>query len=119
MKSKSLLFTGLALVFLSLGLKLFEIEWYSVVLIAGIVLKVTYLITGLLSGRLAGGRYLAMLFAGIAMVGAGGFLKSSLASPVPGAWIMGGGFLLKAVSIVLMVVVGRKRRMQAEKLMSQ
>jgi hypothetical protein len=118
MKSKSLLFVGLALVFISIGLKLSEVDWYYLVLIAGIALKVTYLVTGLLSGRLAGGRYLAMLFAGIALVGAGGFLKSNLASPVPGAWIMGAGFLLKAVSIVFMVVVGRRRRLQAEKVMS-
>lgn len=118
MKSKKILFAGLALVFISLGLKMFQMEWYFFVLITGIVLKVTYLVLGLLSGRLAGGRYLAMLFAGIAMVGAGGFLKNTLPSPVPGAWIMGAGFLLKAVSIVFMVVVGRKRRLRADKLMS-
>lgn len=115
MKLKNLLFTGLGLVFFSLVLKLLGFEWYYFVLITGITLKVIYLVIGLLNGTLAAGRYLAMLFVGIAMVGAGGYLKSVLPHGAPGFWLMMAGFLVKAVSIVLMVVVGRRRRMVAER----
>jgi len=109
------LFTGLGLVLCSLGLKLLGVEWYYFVLITGITLKVIYLVIGLLNGTLAAGRYLAMLFVGIAMVGAGGYLKGVLSDSTPGFWIMMAGFGLKAVSIVFMVVVGRRRRMVAER----
>lgn len=73
MNNKIFLFTGLFLVFVAVGLRIFGVDWYSYVLIAGISLKVLYLTLGLLNGSLAGGRYLVMLFAGVAMVGAGGF----------------------------------------------
>jgi hypothetical protein len=113
MNNKLFLFTGLFLVFFAIGLRIFGVEWYSFVLIAGISLKVIYLTLGLLNGTLAGGRYLVMLFTGIAFVGAGGYLKSSLPTPLVGSLLMYTGFLLKAVSIVFMVVVGRRRRKRA------
>lgn len=109
MNYKYLLFTGLALVLLGIGLLLSDVEWYHYILIPGIGFKVAYLVIGLLNGTLAAGRYLAMLFVGIAMVGAGGYLKSALPETELGHWLMMSGFLLKAVSIVFMVVVGRRR----------
>jgi hypothetical protein len=112
MNKNNFLFVGLFLVFLSVGLWIFGVEKYNYVLIAGISLKVIYLVVGLLNGTLAAGRYLAMLLTGIAMVGAGGYLKNTLPMPVVGSMLMYTGFLLKAVSIVFMVVVGRKRRMR-------
>jgi hypothetical protein len=118
MNNKLFLFTGLFLVFFAIGLRVFGVEWYSYVLIAGISVKVLYLTLGLLNGTLAGGRYLAMLFVGIAMVGTGGFLKGSLPTPLLGSLLMYAGFLLKAVSIVFMVVVGRRRRKRAVELMN-
>ncbi len=111
MRHKHLLMAGLALVFTAVALRLFSVEFYAFVLIPGIALKVIYLILGLLNGRLAGGLYLGMLFAGIAMVGGGSWMKSVAPNPDVGFWIMMVGFLLKAVSIVFMVVVGRKRRL--------
>ncbi|WP_291861278.1 hypothetical protein [Marinilabilia sp.] len=118
MNNKLFLFIGLFLVFLAIGLRIFGVDWYSYVLIAGISLKVLYLTLGLINGSLAGGRYLVMLFAGIAMVGTGGFLKGEPSTALTGSLLMYAGFLLKAVSIVFMVVVGRRRRMQAKELMS-
>ncbi|MDK2841321.1 MAG: hypothetical protein PWQ17_826 [Anaerophaga sp.] len=111
---KYLLFTGLALVLLGIGLLLTGFEWYHYILIPGIGLKVAYLVIGLLNGTLAAGRYLAMLFGGIAMVGGGGYLKRAMPGIDLGHWLIMSGFLLKAVSIVFMVVVGR-RRMRAER----
>jgi hypothetical protein len=119
MSNRNFLFAGLVLVFAALVLKLFNVGWYYYGLIAGILLKVVYLISGLLDGTLAGGRYLAMLLMGIAVVGIGGYLKSATATPIIGSWIMGAGFALKAISIVLMVVVGRKRRLSTKKLVSE
>jgi hypothetical protein len=119
MNNKNFLFSGLVLVFAALGLKLFNVEWYYYVLIGGILLKVIYLILGLLDGTLAGGRYLGMLFMGILVVGAGSYLKNVMATPVIGGWIMVAGFMFKAIAIVLMVLVGRRRRLAAEKVMSQ
>jgi hypothetical protein len=118
MNNKLFLFTGLFLVLLAIGLRIFGVEWYHYVLIAGISLKVLYLTLGLLNGSLAGGRYLAMLFVGIAMVGTGGFLKGAPSTALPGSLLMYAGFLLKAVSIVFMVVVGRRRRMQTKEVIS-
>ncbi len=114
MRYKYFLFAGLAFVFFALGLRLFGVEHYSWFLIAGIILKVIYLIIGLLNGTLAAGRYLVMLLIGIAMVGTGSYLKGFMPDPVVGLVIMGAGFLLKAISIVFMVLVGRKRRMAPE-----
>lgn|GEM_PF-2173184 len=113
---KYLLFTGLALVFLGIGLRLTGFEWYHYILIPGIGLKIAYLVIGLLNGTLAAGRYLVMLFVGIAMVGGGGYLKSAIPGTDLGHWIMMSGFLLKAVSIVFMVVVGRRRIRAAQEL---
>ena len=62
MNNKIFLFTGLFLVFVAVGLRIFGVDWYSYVLIAGISLKVLYLTLGLLNGSLAGGPYLVMLF---------------------------------------------------------
>lgn len=118
MNIKFFLFFGLFLVFFAIGLRLWGVDWSNYILIAGISLKVIYLTLGLLNGTLAGGRYLVMLLTGIAMVGIGGFLKNSLPTPLVGSLIMYTGFLLKAVSIVFMVVVGRRRRMQAKELVS-
>lgn len=115
---KNLLFLGLGLVFLAVGMRLFGLDYYFFFLIAGILLKVIYLVVGLLNGTLAGGRYLAMLFAGIALVGTGGFLKGSLPTPLLGSSLMYTGFLFKAVSIVFMVVVGRRRRKRVDELLS-
>ncbi|MGQ1891463.1 hypothetical protein ACT29H_13565 [Thermophagus sp. OGC60D27] len=117
MRIKYLLFIGLGLVLFSLGLRVFGVEWYYFILIPGITLKVIYLVIGLLNGTLAAGRYLALLFVGIGMVGAGGYLKNVLPDEGPGFWMMMTGFLLKGISIVLMVVVGRRRRLQTERVM--
>jgi hypothetical protein len=118
MNNKIFLFTGLFLVFVAVGLRIFGVDWYSYVLIAGISLKVLYLTLGLLNGSLAGGRYLVMLFAGIAMVGAGGFMKGEPSTALIGSLLMYAGFLLKAVSIVFMVVVGRRRMKKVDELLS-
>lgn len=114
MKIKYLIFSGLALVFTAVVMRLSGVDFYFLFLIGGISLKVTYLIIGLLNGSLAAGRYLWMLFFGIAMVGGGSYLKNVFPEQLFGYWILWTGFLLKVVSIVFMVVVGRKRRLTAE-----
>ena len=114
MRHKFFLVAGLALVFVAVMMRLLSIDSYVFLLIPGVLFKIVYLIMGLLSGKLAGGIYLGALFTGIAMVGGGSWLKSVLSNPDVGFWIMMSGFLLKAVSIVLMIVVGRKRRVRAE-----
>lgn len=118
MRYKFFLFVGLVFVFFALGLRLFGVEYYYYFLIVGISLKVIYLIIGLVNGTLAAGRYLVMLLIGIALVGTGSYLKGSMPDPVVGSILMGVGFLLKAISIVFMVVVGRKRRMAPETITS-
>lgn len=114
MKHYHFLIAGLTLVFLAIAMRLLSIEQYVFVLVPGIALKVIYLGLGIFHGRLAGGKYLGMLLAGIAMVGGGSWLKGAAPDPAFGYWIMMTGFLLKSVSIVFMVVVGRKHRINVE-----
>ncbi|WP_234408850.1 hypothetical protein [Marinilabilia salmonicolor] len=45
-------------------------------------------------------------------------MKGEPSTALIGSLLMYAGFLLKAVSIVFMVVVGRRRRMQAKELMN-
>ena len=109
MNKKYFLFSGLFLVLVSLLLKGLSIEQFYYLLIAGIGLKVFYLIMGLLDQTLAGGRFLILLIADVILVVTAFFMKQSLLLPEVVYWIMGVGFSLKAYSIVMMVVVGRKR----------
>jgi len=114
MKHHYFLIAGLALVFIAIAMRLFSFEHYAYALVPGIALKVVYLGLGIFYGRLAGGIYLGMLLTGIAMVGGGSWLKAVAQDPAFGFWIMMTGFLLKSVSIVFIVVVGRKQRMNVE-----
>ncbi len=109
MNKKYFLFVGLMLVLVSLLLKGIRVEQFYYLLMAGIGLKVFYLILGLLDQTLAGGRFLVLFITGVVLVVAAFFLKQSLLLPELVFWIMGVGFALKACSIVMMVVVGRKR----------
>ena len=114
MRVKYLLFSGLVLVFIAVVMRLFGVCFYYLFLIGGIVMKVAYLITGLLNGTLAGGRYLWMLFIGIALAGGGSYFKNAFPEQMFGYWILYAGFQLKVISIVFMVVVGRRRRLCPE-----
>ncbi len=119
MNDKYFLFAGLFLVLIGVGLRIVESPAYLFFLIPGIGLKVVFLVSGILDGRLAGGRYLALLFAGVVLVGCGSYMKSTLMVPLLGQWFVWTGFLFKAVSIVFMVVVGRRRNMAKESCLSK
>ncbi len=107
MDKKYFLFVGLFLVLLSLFLNVTGVDRFYYFLVAGILLKVVYLIMGLHDRTLAGGRYLLLLLIGVTMVVSGWILKKFNLFPPYVYWIMGVGFALKAYSIVMMAVAGK------------